>query len=115
MKAFSSICVALALCLTGCGKSQNPPANNSSSVNPLNAASQYGQGLANSQNKAVGAVDIASLNQTIQLFQVQEGRFPKDLNELVDKKLIGQIPDAPRGQKLQYDAATGTVSLVPAQ
>ena len=60
-------------------------------------------------------MDVAALNQAVQMFNVQEGRLPKDLNELVEKKLIAKIPDAPYGMKLQYDAATGTVSVVNAQ
>ncbi len=50
---------------------------------------------------------FASLNQAIQMFQVDKGRFPKDLNELVSEKLINSVPDAPYGMKLDYDATTG--------
>jgi len=115
MKASVSISLVVALFLIGCGKSQNPPPANSSSANPLNAPAEYGNALANGQNKALKTIDLVSLNQAIQMFQVQEGRFPKDLNELVDSKLIAKIPDAPRGMKLNYDAAAGKVTMVPAQ
>ena len=47
------------------------------------------------------------------MFNVNEGRNPKDLKELVDAKLISKIPDAPNGMKIAYDPATGSVSLVP--
>ena len=47
------------------------------------------------------------------MFNVQEGRLPRDLNErLVEKKLIGKIPPVPYGMKLDYDPATGKVSVV---
>ena len=36
----------------------------------------------------------------------------KDLNELVEKKYIPQMPAAPFGMKLQYDANSGKVSVV---
>jgi hypothetical protein len=46
------------------------------------------------------------------MFNVDEGRYPKSLQELVDKKYIGQIPPAPYGKKLDYDPATGVVKVV---
>jgi hypothetical protein len=60
----------------------------------------------------VKTVDVASLNQALQLFNVQEDRFPKDLNELVEKKYIPKIPDAPYGMKIVYDAKAGNVKVV---
>jgi hypothetical protein len=42
-----------------------------------------------------------------------EGHFPKDLNELVEKKYIAQIPSAPNGMKIVYDASKGDVQVVP--
>jgi hypothetical protein len=99
-----------ALLLAGCGKSDSPttPAGGGA-----NDATDAAGALARSQNKAVNTIDLASLTQAISLFNVNEGRFPKDLNELVQAKLIGKIPDAPRGMKLVYDPATGKVSTVP--
>jgi hypothetical protein len=46
------------------------------------------------------------------MFNVDHGRYPKDLSELVQEKLISKIPDAPYGMKLDYDPATGTVKVV---
>jgi hypothetical protein len=46
------------------------------------------------------------------MFSVENGRNPKDLNELVEKKFIPKVPDAPRGMKLEYDATAGTVKAV---
>jgi hypothetical protein len=57
-------------------------------------------------------VDTASLTQAVQLFNSTEGRFPKDLNELITNKLISEIPPTPRGKKLDYNPATGEVKLV---
>ncbi len=44
------------------------------------------------------------------MFYVQEGRYPKDLQELVPG-YIPKIPDAPYGYKMTYDAASGTVKV----
>jgi hypothetical protein len=91
----------------GCGKSD------SGGASPANAPADYVGALGRSQAKAVTAVDLASLKQAISMFNVNEGRFPKDLNELVQEKLIARMPDVPNGMKLAYDPATGNVSMVP--
>ena len=46
------------------------------------------------------------------MFNVDQGRNPKDLNELVEKKFIPKLPDAPRGMQFQYDATAGKVTVV---
>src|SRR4051794_35387054 len=104
--SFSFLLVpALFLLLAGCGEKQasqpvpstNAPVRGSTNVaggsgNPLTAPVDYLSALGNGKQKAIKTVDIASLHQAIEMFNVQEGRFPKDLNELVDSKLINQIP-----------------------
>ena len=61
---------------------------------------------------AVKTVDVTSVNQAIQLFNVERGRYPKDLNELVQEKFIAKIPAAPYGMKIMYDANSGKASVV---
>ena len=103
------------LILVGCGKSSDKPAqstNSSTSGNPLTAPVDYLGAIGKAQRSAVKTIDTAALNQTIQLFNAQEGRNPKDLNELVEKKYLGQIPDAPYGMKIVYDANSGQVKVV---
>ena len=56
-------------------------------------------------------IDVSYLNQALQLFNVQEGRYPKTLAELTPK-YVAQIPDAPIGFKLDYDAAKGEAKMV---
>jgi hypothetical protein len=111
---FSLVALAAGMVLAGCGNNQGASSqtNSASSGNPVNAATDYGGALANSQNLAVKVVDTVSLNQAVQLFNTTEGRYPKDLNELVTNKLIGAIPPAPRGKKLDYNPATGEVKVV---
>jgi len=80
---------------------------------PGTASGGYLGALAGAQRLAVKTVDLSSLNQECQLFNTQEGRYPKDLNELVTMGYIGQIPAAPAGMKLVYDARQGKVTAVP--
>jgi hypothetical protein len=113
-----SFCLSLAasLVLIGCGESSDKPPQTTngaaSGSSPLSAPADYVGALGKAQQTAVKTVDTTSLNQAIQMFNVENGRNPKDLNELVEKKLIPKLPDAPRGMKLDYDAAAGKVKVV---
>ena len=86
--------------------------NSSTASSPLNAPAGYLGALARGQQTAVSTIDTASLDKAIQLFTVENGRNPKDLNELVEQKFIPKIPATPYGTKLVYDPASGKVSIV---
>ena len=107
--------LAVAAVLAGCGqKSETPAASTnaaSSGGNPVTAPVDYLGALAKGQQQAVKTIDTASLDRAIQMFGVEKGRNPKDLNELVQEKFIPKIPDAPYGMKLVYDANAGTVRV----
>jgi hypothetical protein len=116
MKMPVTITLLAAFFLVGCDNKPSQPTVSSSSPSsptPASAPADYLGGMANAQNRAIKTVDVASLNQAIQLFEVDKGRFPKDLNELVAEKLIARVPEAPYGMKLDYDPTTGKVSVVP--
>jgi len=51
--------------------------------------------------------------QQVNLFQVQEGRLPKDLNELVGPNYISHLPNPPPNMRFDYNPATGQVKVVP--
>jgi hypothetical protein len=111
---YGLIFLAGALLIGGCGKEQttataSAPAQNAT---PPNRDGYLGT-LARGQQVAVKGIDTASLNQAVQLFNAQEGRFPKDLDELVTMHYMGKLPDAPAGMKLNYDAAQGKATVVP--
>jgi hypothetical protein len=116
MKAISCVAVAGILILVGCGQNSSKSASGTNtstvSANPLDAPGEYVGALVKGQQAAVKTVDIASINKAIQMFNVEEGRNPKDLNELVEKKYLPRIPDVPHGTKLVYDANAGKVSVV---
>ena len=105
------------LVVTGCGKKDNSSTTSTTVTSANNAqtppaANNYGSTLVNAQQAAVKTVDVVSLNQAVQLFNVQEGRFPTNLDELVSKQYIGKLPAAPNGMKLVYDATQGKVTTV---
>ena len=78
----------------------------------MQAPADYVNGLGNAKQKAAKTADVASINQAIGLFQVDKGRFPKDLDELVTEKYLPRVPEAPYGMKIEYDAASGKVNVV---
>lgn len=54
---------------------------------------------------------MSYLDQAVQQFNVQEGRYPKTLEELTPN-YVAKIPDAPYGYKIDYDATKGEVKVV---
>lgn len=118
MKTQFALVAALAFALVGCGHKEEAPApkpdlNNNSSGNPVTAPVDYLGAVAKAKKTAEKNIDTVSLNQAIQLFNVQEGHMPKDLDELVKQKYIKEIPKAPYGMKIKYDATKGEVTVVP--
>ena len=103
--------------MAGCGDKSSPPAQttNTASGGTLTAPAEYLGAMARAEQSAVKTIDTASIKSAIQMFQADQGRLPKDLNELVEKKFIAKIPETPFGTKLDYDAATGDIKIVKQQ
>jgi hypothetical protein len=100
------------LLFAGCSKKTEPKPQTSSSGNPLNAPVDYLSTVVRAKQTAQKTVGIVGLQQNIQMFQAQEGRLPKDLNELVSLKYISALPTAPMDMKFDYNPATGEVKVV---
>jgi|SRR5208283_1240256 len=121
MKPFFLISVAVGLLLAGCGKNNSnahrqgtntsPTTNITSSTQPAPYSADYLGTLMRADQHAVKTIDVSYLNEKIQLFNAQEGRLPKDLNELVPN-YVGKLPATPYGTKLDYDPNTGVVKVV---
>lgn len=116
MKIACMPALAAALVLVGCSDNSSQTATStnaspSTAASPANAPADYLRAIANGQQTAVKTVDTTSLDKAIQLFNVDNGRNPKDLNELVQKKYIPKIPDVPFGTKLVYNATDGSVKI----
>ena len=120
MKTSFLISIAAGLLLAGCGQNNSnshpAPGTNASptTTNVVNTAKPSGGYLGTlmeADKAAVKTIDVSYLNQAIQLYQTQEGRLPKDLNELVPN-YVAKIPAAPYGYKIVYDATSGSVKVV---
>jgi len=106
---------ALALALSGCGDksvSTTSGTNSTTSANPLDAPGDYLKTAVKAQRDATMTLDTNSLNKAIDLFNVQNGRNPKDLDELVKERFIPSVPKPPFGTKIVYDAQAGRVEIV---
>lgn len=125
---YGCVMLAGALVFVGCGKEESAPQSQSQPQPQAQAPAQnqtpapgqpppardgYLGTLVRGQQTAVKGIDTAALNQEVQLFNVQEGRLPKDLNELVTKQYLGKLPEPPVGMKINYDPTTGKVTVVP--
>ena len=116
MKKALAVLVLGGLALAGCGKKEEKSAassTNNSTGNPLTAPVDYLGAVAKAKKSAESTVETVSLNKAIQEFSVAEGRYPKDLNELVTEKFLPRLPEPPYGMKIVYDAAKGEVKVVP--
>ena len=117
MKTLHLFPVVLALALTACNDSTQKPAATPTGSAPesgslATAPADYLKSAVKAEQSAEKTVDTAAIKKAIDLFNIQEGRFPKDLNELAEKKYLPKVPTPPFGTKLEYDAAVGTVKLV---
>ncbi len=99
------------LFLAGCGDSSKPGTAANSVSNVVNAPGNYLGAVVQAEKHAEKVIDVSYLNQAIQMFNVQEGHFPKTLEELVPN-YVGKLPPVPYGYKLAYDPAAGSVKVV---
>jgi hypothetical protein len=107
MKKFLLLPLAAGVLLTGCGDKSSPK-----TAADTNAPTGYLGTLVDAKKSSDKKIDTAYLNQAVQLFNVQEGRYPKTLEELTPN-YVAKIPEAPIGFKIDYDPVKGEVKVVP--
>jgi hypothetical protein len=107
--------IVIGLTGVGCGKKEGTEARstNTAGGNPLTAPVDYLGAAAKAKKSSEKTIDTIAINQAIALFQVSEGRFPRDLNELVTEKYMPKLPEPPYGMKIVYDPSRGQVQIVP--
>ncbi|HTA95726.1 MAG TPA: hypothetical protein VK769_06340 [Verrucomicrobiae bacterium] len=114
--------IIVAALLAGCGDDNSKktaqgtnsvPATNANynTGNPLTAPADYLGAVVQAQKYAEKVIDVSYINQDIQMFNASEGRYPKDLQELIPNYL-GKMPVVPYGYKLIYDTNNYTVKVV---
>lgn len=83
----------------------------SKKLTPLNAPGKYGEVMGRTLKKSKAMGDMLYLKNKINTFQIQEGRYPSSLQELIDKGYIEKLPTPPEGMKFVYDPSTGKVDV----
>jgi len=112
MKLYFGLCAAACLLFVGCSEKKTESSSQAtSSGNPLTAPADYVGALGNAQKSAQKSLGNVGIDQAIKTFFAEEGRYPKDLNELKAKGV--NVPNPPAGMKWQYDPATGIAKAVP--
>ena len=114
-KSFTFLFAAACLCFSsGCKEEKKTaPANNTSSGNPLTAPADYIGAIGQAQKSAQKTLGGLGIDQALKTFYIEEGRFPTNLNELISKGTVSNIPPPPRGMKYDYDSRAGTIKVVP--
>src|SRR5271166_6076439 len=112
MRTSFLILLVAGMFLAGCGKSNSgPPPQGTNAAQTTNTAEVakpsggYLGTLMQADKSMVKTIDVSYLNQAVQLFNTQEGRLPKDLDELTPN-YVAKIPAAPYGYKIVYDATS---------
>ncbi len=119
MKVLFWVLAATAVVMTGCGNnnsgkaapSTNSTAGATNGGSLVTAPVDYLGAVVQADKTMTKTIDVSYLNEAIQQFNVQEGHYPKDLQELVPN-YVGKLPTPPYGYKLDYDANSGTVKVV---
>jgi predicted small lipoprotein YifL len=97
------------LALTGCGRDQPPPLalpqeSDDSEVHVT-------AGSIKAEQQARKAMALMTVEEAVKGFRVIHKRFPVTLQELVDRGMLGGLPELPEGMSFSYDSATGTVEV----
>ncbi len=112
MKTLRLIPAVLLLALVGCSKSTPSEGGDGGAPQKTTATpGDYLNNLTTAEKRASKTVDTSAVNRAIETFYVEEGRFPKDLLELVELKYIPLIPKLPEGANWDYDTNTGVVMI----
>ena len=101
-----------ALLFAGCNDPSQSTGAAGEKSSAATAPAEYLNNAAKEQRRMVKAVDIAAMNKTVEKFYVQEGRFPKDLLELVEKDYMPRLPLLPERAEWDYDTNSGVVGIL---
>jgi len=115
MKALPILSLMAGLIFAGCKKDEASTQKSSTAPggNPVTAPVDYLEAAARAKQNAAKTVSSVGLDKAIQLFAANEGRYPKDLNELVRPDYLNAIPPPPAGMQYSYNPTNGVVKLVP--
>ena len=116
-----SVCLLSACILLGCGGADQAPKDSSkdadaaghNSYKPLSAPVDYIGSVHQASVRATQTIDRVQLQQAIEQFRLLEGKPPEELKQLVEAGFLAKVPVAPKGMRIDYQAQSGRVEIVP--
>jgi len=113
--ALPHLIVVAGLLFCGCKKqdSASESTNTNAASSGSGSSGDYFGAMTKAKKAAEKTVGAAGVNQAIGMFQAQEGRNPANLDELVTKRYLPNIPPPPAGMKYDYNPQTGQARVVP--
>ena len=116
-----SVCLLSAFILLGCGGADQDPKgspNDADAVGhsghqPLTAPVDYVESVHQASVRATQTIDRVQLQQAIEQFRLLEGKPPEELKQLVEAGFLAKVPVAPKGMRIDYQAQSGRVEIVP--
>ncbi len=103
----AALVLLMSLGLASCKQKEKP----AEELTPLNAIEKYGGVMGSALKKSKAMDDVLYMKNKINTFQIQEGRYPYSLNELVEKQYLEKLPEPPKGATFHYDASTGKIEV----
>jgi len=97
MKALLLFCIVVTALSAGCGNDSNKSASPGAVTTSTNGGSlatapvDYLNSITKAEQSAIKTVDLSTVNGAIRQFQVEQGRYPKNLDELVEDKYLPRI------------------------
>jgi len=107
--------VFAAALIAGCSdhnSNTKPTTTNAAAKAAAPVTGGYLETLVQAKQTADKTIDASYLNQAINQFNVQEGRYPKTLQELTPN-YVAKIPPPPVGYKFDYNPVKGEMKVVP--
>jgi hypothetical protein len=98
--------IILAVVLMGCSDQGEAKDKN------RNIGDAYVKGTLGIAHDMQSKVALIAIDKAIGSFKMEEGKNPASLEELRQTGFLPKIPDPPPGKKFNYDAGSGTVTVV---
>jgi len=106
-RLFAALLILISMLTVSCGRKEKPE----EVLTPMNVVQKYGEVMGGALKKAKAMDSLLYMKNKINTFQIQEGRYPYSLNELIEKNYLEKLPEPPKGMSFHYDVSTGKIDV----
>lgn len=112
-RLLAAVCLCLFCCgaLVACGREGDGERPAAGPADRSAELADYPRLMTGTRDRARAMDVLLPLRQAIEAFAAVEGRYPRELEELVRHGYLPALPAVPGGGRLHYDPADGSVSL----